>query len=99
MVCVIFTYQTKERNKDDKKFKFSRAVFSNFIKVSRSCTVDLAIDQARDVIHKHFAIVCFVFPGAAPIPYVQAAILNLMYAVMYRNGTGSKVNRLPLPKP
>ena len=28
-------------------------------------------------LYKLFAFVCFVFHGAAPIPYVQAAILNL----------------------
>ena len=27
--------------------------------------------------YKHFALVYFVFNGAAPIPYIQAAILNL----------------------
>ena len=36
-------------------------VFSNVIKVSRNFTVDLAIEQAREVFNKHFAFVYFVF--------------------------------------
>ena len=31
------------------------------------------IVMGRDVVYKHFAFICFVFPGAAPIRYVQAA--------------------------
>ena len=47
------------------------------IKVSRTFTVNLATEYTRDVVYKHFAFVCVVFHGAAPIAYVQAAILNL----------------------
>ena len=47
-------------------------VFSNGIKVSGTYTLDLAIEQPRDVVYMHFAFICFVFHGAAPIPYVQA---------------------------
>ena len=52
-------------------------VFSNLIELSGSYTVDLAIVKPRDVVYKHFAFVCFVCNGAAPIPFVQADILNL----------------------
>ena len=55
-------------------------VFLNVIKVNGTYTVDLAIEwPIRDVVYKHFAFVCFVFRGAAPLHvlYVQAAILNL----------------------
>ena len=57
-------------------------VFSNFMKVSGTYTVDLAIEKPRDVVYKHFGFVCFVFHGAAPIPYLQAAILNLPHAYL-----------------
>ena len=52
-------------------------VFLNLIKVSEMYTVHLAIEKPRDVFYKQFAFVCFVFHEAAPIPYVQSAILNL----------------------
>ena len=39
--------------------------------------VYLAIELPRDVVYILIAFVCFVFHGAAPIPHVQAAILNL----------------------
>ena len=39
--------------------------------------VDLAIEQQGDVFCKIFALLCFVFLGTVPIPYVQVAILNL----------------------
>ena len=42
--------------------------------------VDIAIKQPRDVACKFFAFLCFVFLGAAPIPHVQVAILNLSHA-------------------
>ena len=32
--------------------------------------VDLAIEYPRDVVCTLFALLCFVFLGAAPIPYV-----------------------------
>ena len=31
------------------------------------------------VVCRHFVLLCFVFLGADPIPYEQAAILNLLY--------------------
>ena len=37
------------------------------------------MEQQKDVVCKLFALLCFVSLGAAPIPYVQAAILNLPY--------------------
>ena len=45
-------------------------IFSNAIKVSGSYTVDLAIEQASDVVYKLFALLCVVFLGVAPMPYV-----------------------------
>ena len=53
-------------------------VFLNTIKVSRSYTVVLAIEYPRDVhvVYKLFALLCFVFQGAAPMPYVQATNFN-----------------------
>ena len=51
--------------------------FLNCDKGCRTYTVDLAIELPRDAVYKHFAFICFVFCGLAPIPYVQGAILNL----------------------
>ena len=47
--------------------------FLELDKVSGIYTVHLGIEYPRDVVYKRFAFVCFVFHGAAPIPYVQAA--------------------------
>ena len=64
--------------KDRKKMnKIEHVDFSRLIKVSGTYTKDLAIEQPRDVVYKHFAFICFVFHGAAPILNVQVAILNL----------------------
>ena len=67
---------------------FSRLVFSALLKVSGTYRVDLAIEWPREVVYRHFAFLCFVFLGAAPIPYVQAAILNLLHPlhVTYTQG-------------
>ena len=70
---------TKERKKKERrrtKPKFSCIVFSNTIKVSAAFTVHLAIELPRDGVYKHYAFVCFIFHGAAPILYVQATILK-----------------------
>ena len=53
--------------------------FLNLIQVTGTYMVDLANGITKDVFHKHFAIVCFVFCGAALIRYVQVAILNLSH--------------------
>ena len=50
-------------------------VFSSLIKVVRTFKVVLEIEKPRDVVYKHFTFVCFVFHGAAPIPYVEAYFL------------------------
>ena len=39
--------------------------------------VDLAIEQQRGVVSKPFESLSLVLHGAAPIPYIQEAILNL----------------------
>ena len=57
-------------------FMFCMA-FSNLLKVSGVFRVDLAIEYQRDVVCRLFSSLCFVFLRAAPIPYAQAAILNL----------------------
>ena len=57
--------------------KFSHVVFSSLIKVSLIHTIDLTVDYPRDVVHKYFGLVCFVFYGVAFILYAQAAIVNL----------------------
>ena len=59
------------------KSKFSCLVFSTLLNVSGVFRVDLAIEEQSDVVCKLFSLLCFVFLGVAPIPYVQAAILNL----------------------
>lgn len=59
------------------KLKFSRLVFATLRAVSGTNRVALSLEYLRDVVRKLFAILCFVFLGAALIPYVQAAILNL----------------------
>ena len=59
------------------KLKFLRLVFLTLLKVSGTYKVDLTLEQLRDVVYKLFALLCFVFLGAAPILYVQVAILNL----------------------
>ena len=64
------------------KIEILRVVFSNLIEVSGNYTVDLAIELPRDVAYtcNLFALVCFVYHGAAPIPYVQAAISYLLHS-------------------
>ena len=42
--------------------------------------VDFTIEQQRDTVFLLFGFLYFVFYGVAPIHYVQAAILNLLYA-------------------
>ena len=54
-------------------------VFSNAIKASGSYTVDLAMECPRDVVYQLFPLLCFIFYGATPAPYVQAVILNLSH--------------------
>ena len=53
--------------------------FWALLKVSGTYRVDLAIEQLREVVCRHFALLCFVFLGAAPIPYVQVAIIKKYY--------------------
>ena len=48
-------------------------------KVSGTYRVDLALKRLRDVVCKHFELLCLVFHGAAPIPYAQAATMNLLH--------------------
>ena len=68
----------KERKKEDKQNgHFQVWFFSTLIKASRTIRVDLALEQQKDVVCKLFSPLCFVFVGTAPIPYVQAAVLNL----------------------
>ena len=68
--------EKEERNKTN-KIEFFTFGFLTLIKVSRTHSVDLAIEQPRDEVYKLFAFVCFVFHGSSPIPYVQVAIMNL----------------------
>ena len=68
--------EERKKKKEDEQKQVLHVVFSNGIKVSGTFTVDLAIEKPRDVVYKYFAFVCFVFHGAAPIPYVQAGILK-----------------------
>ena len=56
----------KNERKNTNKTECCILVFSNLTKVSGTYTVDLAIEQPRDAVCKHFAFVCFVFTGAAP---------------------------------
>ena len=71
----------EERKKERRleRLKISRLVFSTLIKVSGIYRVDLAIESPKEVVYKLFVFVCFVFYGAAPIPYVQMTILNLAH--------------------
>ena len=69
--------RTKKNNKEDEQnWLFPRLVFSALLKVSGTYRVDLAIEWPREVVCRLFALLCFFFLGAAPIPYVQAAILK-----------------------
>ena len=68
--------EEKERRRGT-KLKFSFLVFLSLVEVSRNVRVDLALEQQRDVVCKFSTLLCVVFLGAAPIPYVQATILNL----------------------
>ena len=56
-------------------------VFSTLRKVSGIYRVDLA-KKSTHVICKLFAFNCFTFYGAAPIPCVWVAILNLPHTVL-----------------
>ena len=61
-------------------------VFSNLIEVSGTYMVDLAIEWPSDVVYKLSALLCFIFHGAPPIPYVLVEILNLPHPYL-RNTT------------
>ena len=50
---------------------------ASYTSVSGTYRVDLAIEEQRDAVCKLFVLLCYVFLGAAPISYGQAAILNL----------------------
>ena len=69
--------EKKNRNQKKNKIGNSCLVSSTLINVSGTYRVDLAIEEQRDIVCKYLALFCFVFLGAAPIPNVQAAILNL----------------------
>ena len=65
------------------KLKYSYLVFLTLLKVSGTDRVDLATRQQRDLVcSKLFELLCFVFLRAAPIPYVQVAILNLPHSYL-----------------
>ena len=66
----------KEKEKMNKIETFMFG-FLDLVKGCRTYKVNLALEQLWDVVHKVFALLCFIFLGAAPIPYVQEAILNL----------------------
>ena len=51
------------------KIKILCLVFSTLLRVNETYKVD--------VVCKLFALLCFIFLGAAPIHYAQMAILNL----------------------
>ena len=68
---------TEEERKKMNKIDFLRLVFSALLKVSETYRVDLAIEQPR-VVCRHFAHLCFVFLGAAPIPYVVLPFFLLL---------------------
>ena len=76
-LCLLKEEVKKERK--GTKSKFSRLVFSTLIKVSGIYEADL---QCSNRIGEgctgvfDFLFVCFVYHGAAPIPYVQAAIFE-----------------------
>ena len=78
---------TEERKNEDErnwtKWTFSRLVFSALLNVSGTYRVDLAIEEPREVVCRHFTLLCFVFLGAAPILYVQATILNVLIDKMW----------------
>ena len=44
--------------------------------------VALPLEYMKDVVFKLCLLLCFVFLGAAPIPYVQKAILNLPHSYL-----------------
>ena len=67
----------RRRAKINKIESFCVWLFSTLLKVSETFRVDLALELLRDVVCKFFALLCFIFWGAASIPYAQAAILNL----------------------
>ena len=73
--------EEEERKEEDKRNRnFVCLVFSTLLKISRTYTVGSRVEQQRDAVCKLFELLCFVFLGAAPIPYcmyVQAAILNV----------------------
>ena len=58
------------RKKKMNKLKIFRFGFLTLLKVSGTFGVDLALEKQREVVCKLFEVLCFVFLGAAPIPYV-----------------------------
>ena len=82
--CILFTLclQKKEEEEEERKMnkpKFSCWVFSTLLKVSGTFKSRFSIRIAKGYCLYAFALVCFVFLGAAPILYVQAAKLNLTH--------------------
>ena len=68
----------KKKERRPTKSKFLCLVISTLLKVSGTNRIDLALEQQREVVRKLLNCSAAFFLGAAPIPYIQVAILNLL---------------------
>ena len=75
---VISVEEDKEEEEERRgiKSKFFNFGFLNLVKGYQNFWSRFTLEQQREVVCKLFELLCFVFLGAAPIPYVQAAILT-----------------------
>ena len=60
----------KRNKKEDQQNQHFHVGFSTLLKVSVTYKVVLAIELQRDVVCTLLFLLCFIFLGAVPIPYV-----------------------------
>ena len=74
-LCVTKRKVRKKQRKKINKIKIFMFGFFNLIKISVTYiySVDLALEQQKIVVCMLFALLCFIFLGAALIPYDRRA--------------------------
>ena len=63
----------RKKKKEDEQNQIFQVGFSRLLLRLAELRVHLATEYQTDVVCKLFSPLCFVYHGAAPIPYVQAA--------------------------
>ena len=69
----------KKKKKKKKKIEIFKFGFSTSVKVNMNFWSRFSIRIAKGSSPEDFELLCFVFLGIAPIPYLQVAILNLLH--------------------